>query len=248
MVCSYDEMFWGIGVAKIHGFIGIADEHKLAVFQGFGCNLFAWKRLKLRLDLFLHGVEHGFRCGDEEHLRVDPMLGLRQKVGGNVTGVACVVGYDAHLRRSGRHVYGHVAETHMLLGSHDILVAGTEDLAHLGHALCAVGHSSDGLHATNLVDAAYACYVGCHEDSGVDVSCAVGWGAEHNLLASSNLGWRGEHENGRKEGGCASGDVETNLLYGHALLPTLYARRRLNTDRPKGLCFMKLAYVVVGKR
>ena len=46
-------MFWGIGVAKIHGFIGIADEHKLAVFQGFGCNLFAWKRLKLRLDLSL---------------------------------------------------------------------------------------------------------------------------------------------------------------------------------------------------
>ena len=156
------------------------------------------------------------------------MLGLRQEVGSHEGGIALGVGNDTHLGRTRRHVDGHVVEAHLLLGCHHILVARTENLIHLRHALRSVGHGADGLHATNLENLVHTSNAGSHQDGGVHAAFAVGRGAQHNLPASGNLGRSGEHENRREQRGGATGDVETHLLDGRALLPAYDARSRLN--------------------
>ena len=110
-------------------------------------------------------------------------------------------------------------EAHLLLGGHHILVARAEYLVDLGNRLCAESHRADGLNAASLENLADASHAGCHQDSGVDVTLTVGWGAEHNLAASGNLGRGGQHQHGREEGGRTTGDIESDALDGYALLP-----------------------------
>ena len=138
-------------------------------------------------------------------------------------------------------------ERHLLLGCHDILVARTENLVDLGHRFRAVGHGTDGLHATGLEYLAHAGYSGSHEYGWVHLAFAVGWCAEHYLATPGNLGWRGEHENGGEERGGATGYVESHFLDGHAFLPTHDTRGGLYFVAFEMLCLVELLYVVVGE-
>ena len=175
------------------------------------------------------------------------MLSLRQQVGSYKLRVGRLVGNDADLRGACRHVDSHVVEAHLLLGSHHILVARAENLVDLGNRLCAESHRADGLNAASLENLADASHAGCHQDSGVDVTLTVGWGAEHNLAASGNLRRRGQHEYRREEGSRAAGDVETDALDGHTLLPANDAGLRLHLLRAEPLRLMELVDVVVSQ-
>ena len=108
----------------------------------------------------------------------------------------------------------------MLLGSHHVLVARTENLEDLGHAFRTVCHRTDSLYATNLVDLADTGNACCYEDGGIHLAFAIGRCAEHNLLAAGNLGGSSQHQDCREKWGSASGNIESYTLDGDTLLPT----------------------------
>ena len=130
-----------------------------------------------------------------------------------------LVGNHTNLGRTGRHVDSYVVQTYLLLGSHDVLVARTEDLVDLGYRLCTVGHRTDSLYATSLENLADTCNAGSYKDGGINLTLTVWRGAEHDLTASSDLCWGSQHEYRREEWGSATWNIETNLLNGYALLP-----------------------------
>ena len=107
----------------------------------------------------------------------------------------------------------------MLLGSHHVLVARTEYLVDLGHRLCAVGHSADGLHTTYLVYLADTCDAGCYQNGWIHLAFTIRWGAQYDFLAACYLGGCGQHQHCREEGSGAAGDIETYALNSHTLLP-----------------------------
>ena len=119
-------------------------------------------------------------------------------------------------------------QANLLFGSHDILVAWSENLIYLRYRLCAVGHCSDGLHATSLENLVHTCNTGCHENSGVHLTFAVGRRTQYDILAACNLCWSGQHQNSREEWGCASWDIETNLLDSDTFLPAGHASTGLH--------------------
>ena len=122
------------------------------------------------------------------------MLGLREKVGRNVCGIARVVGDDAHLRRARGHIDGNIMQAHLLLCRHDILVTRPEYLIDFRHALRPIGHGSDGLHASNLEYLVNAGNLCSHQNGRVHPAVTIGWRAKHNLLAACNLCGSGQHQ------------------------------------------------------
>ena len=150
------------------------------------------------------------------------MFSLRQEVGSDKLYVGLIVGDDADFRGTSGHVDGHVVEAHLLLGGHHILVARTEYLIHLRHRLRTIGHCTDSLHATCLEYLADTGDAGSHKDGGIHLAVASRGCAEHDLFTAGNLGWCGKHQYGREEWGGATGDIETDLLDGDALLPAYH--------------------------
>ena len=175
------------------------------------------------------------------------MLSLRQEVGSNKLSIGSVICQHTHLAGTSRHVDSHLVEAYLLLGSHHILIARTEYLEYLGHALSTVGHCADSLYATSLEYLADACNAGSHKNGGIHLAFTIRRCAEHNLPATGNLGWRGQHQHSREEGGSAAWDIETYALDGYALLPTANARLRLHLLALKLLGCMKLMDVLVGQ-
>ena len=127
-------------------------------------------------------------------------------------------------------------QAHLLFSGHHILVARTEDLIHLGHRLRTIGHGSDSLNTTGLEDLADASDTGGYENGGIHLAVTSWRRTEHNLLTTCNLGGCGEHQHGREEGSGTTGDIESHLLDGDALLPTGDTR----------LCLHFLAFELLG--
>ena len=71
-----DQVLWGIAVAELHHLVVCLDKYQSAVLQRFGCYFLAWQLLQLSFHLLLNFCEFRFGCGDEQHLRVDAVLGL----------------------------------------------------------------------------------------------------------------------------------------------------------------------------
>ena len=223
-----NEMLGSIGIREVDGLLKTAYQYQTAVVECLGCHLLTGQQIQLTVNLGLNVEDDLLGGGDEEYLRVDTMLGLRQQVGCYKLDVGMLIGDDTYLGRTCGHVDSYVVQANLLLGGHDILVAGTEDFIYLGYALGTIGHSADGLYATCLEYLAYTCNAGCHQNGGVYLTIATWRGAEHTLLASCNLSWCGQHEYGREEWGGAARNVETNLLDGYTLLPANHAGLRLD--------------------
>ena len=214
-----DQMLRSIAVAECHHLVLILHQHIAAVLHSLGGNLLARQQCQLAVEFLVNLVQLLLVGGDEEHLRVDAVFSLRQQVGSHELGTGRLVGQHTYLRRTGRHVDGHLVQAHMLLGSHHILIARTEYLVHLGHALRTIGHGTNSLHTAYLEYLAHSGNACSHQYRRVHLALAVGRGAEHNLLASGNLGRSGQHQHGREEWGRAAGDIESDALDGYALLP-----------------------------
>ena len=89
--------------------------------------------------------------GDEDRLRGEVVLGLRQEVGGDPCGVVAAIGHHQDLRRAGDHVDADPAED-PALGRRDIGVAGPDDLVDRRDRRGAVGQRRDRLRAADPVD------------------------------------------------------------------------------------------------
>ena len=170
-----------------------------------------------------HFFEQFLRSRNQHHLTVHAMFGLRKKVGCYESRISGFVGNDFHFRRTCRHVDGYIVQRHLLLGSHDVLIARAEYLVHLGDTLRAVCHGTDGLHATCLENLAHSCHLSRIENGRMNLSFLVGRGTKHDFLATGNLGRNSQHQHGRKQGCRTSGDIQTYLLDTYRLLPACHA-------------------------
>ena len=215
----HNQVFRSIGVGEGHHLINRTDEHVAAVFQRLSSYLLTWQQSQLTFHLSLHLVELVTAGGDEEHLRVDAVLCLRQQVGSHKLSIGCLVSQHADLRGSCRHVDSHFIEADLLLGCHHILVARTENLIDLGHRLRTVSHSTDGLHTASLENLAHASNAGSHQNGGIDLSLFIRRCTQYDFLTSGYLGRCGQHQDGREEWGSAAGNVESDALDGHTFLP-----------------------------
>ena len=175
------------------------------------------------------------------------MLGLRQEVGSDERCIGIGIGNDAHLRRSGGHIYCNIVETHLLLGCHHVLVARSEYLIHLGYRFSAVGHGSDGLHSACLEDMAHSRNAGSNENGRIHLTLAVGRSTEHNLAATGYLGRSGEHEHGAEQRCCAARDIKSHLVDGNTLLPTGDSGTGAHLMTYESLRLMEGADIVVGQ-
>ena len=147
------------------------------------------------------------------------MFGLRQEVGSNKLGIAVLVGNDAHLGWSGRHVDGNIVKAHLLFGSHHILVSRTKNLVNLWNTLSAVSHCSDSLHTTSFEYLAHSSYLCSSENGWMHFALFVWRGAQHNLFAACNLSRCGKHQNSREQRCCSARDIQSYFLYSNSLLP-----------------------------
>ena len=242
-----DQVLRRIGVREVDGLALVLHQHHHTVLQRLLGYLLTRQHVQLAVHLSLHVEYQLLRGRDQQHLRVDAVLSLRQQVGSHELHIGVLIRDDTYLRRTCRHVDGHSLLTHLLLGSHHVLVARTEYLVDLGNRLRAVSHRADGLYATSLEDLAHACDSGSHEDGWIHLAVTTWRRAEHNLLATRNLRRCGEHQDGREEWGSTTRDIETHLLDGDALLPANDARLCLHLLCPEALCLVEGLYVVVSQ-
>ena len=104
-----------------------------------------------------------------------------------------LVGNDTDFGRTCGHVDSHIVEAHLLLGSHDILVAWTEDFINLRYTLCTIGHGADSLNTTCFEYLADASDTSSYKNSRIDPTIASWRSAQHNLLTTCNFGRGSKH-------------------------------------------------------
>ena len=242
-----DEMLWSILVAYFERLFHIVKHHYAAMTQGRTCHLLAGQGLQLPLNLGKDGTCHIPAVGEEYTLRVHAVLCLTEHVGGNVFGVTGLVCHYGHFRGTCRHVNGHIGHAYLLLGTGDILVAGTEYLAHLGYCFRSIRHCADGLHASALVYAVHSGHLGGIEYGWMQFALRRRGRAQHYVGTTCYLCRSGKHQHGAEQGGCASGYVKSHLLYGHRLLPAMHARGGFHTDGLHALGLVETVYVGMGK-
>ena len=138
-------------------------------------------------------------------------------------------------------------EADLLLGSHHILVARSEDLIDLGNRLCAVSHRTNSLYATSLENLADSSDASRNEDGWINLTIASRRRAEYNILAASYLGWGCQHEYGREERSRTTRDIKPHLLDGYTFLPAYHTGLRLHLLAAELLSLVESLDVVVSQ-
>ena len=210
-------------------------------------HLLAGQGFQLHLQFTEHVVCHLLAIGEEYALRVHAMFCLTEHICRHIARMACHVGHDGHLGRSGRHVYGHIGHAHLLLGAGNKLIARTEYLAHLGHRLRTVCHGAYCLDASALIYAVHSCHTGGIEYGGVQFALWRRGRAEDYVRASCYLGRGGKHQHGAEQGCRAAGYVESHPFYCHRLLPAVHAWGGFHADGLHALGLVEAVYVGMGK-
>ena len=76
ILCLDDEVLGCVGIREVDGLLMIVDEHEAAVLERLLCDLLTGQEVELAVHLCLYVEDHLLGGGDEEHLRVDAVLGL----------------------------------------------------------------------------------------------------------------------------------------------------------------------------
>ena len=139
--------------------------------------------------------------GQQQHLRIRPVLGLRQQVGGDECGIGAGIGDHQHFRRAGRHVDGdRAAVRDLLLGFGDVAVAGPEQLVAARTDAGAEGHRRDRLGAAEL-EHARRCRSACAATSTAGSALPSLRGGVHSTTSAQPASRAGyaEHQRGRRQ-------------------------------------------------
>ena len=90
-------MLRGVSVRQVDSLLHALYQHQSAVLQRLSGYLLTGQQIELTVHLGLNIEDHLLRCGDEEYLRVDAVLSLRQQVGSHKLDVSVLVGNHADL-------------------------------------------------------------------------------------------------------------------------------------------------------
>ena len=145
-------MLGGDRIGEIGGLVEILHQDDGAEFVPRGPrDIGARQRRELRFHRALDVVGKRRIVGDQDRLRVDVVLGLRQQIGRDPAGIAGAVGDHQHFRWSCDHVDADLAE-HQPLGGGDIGVAGADDLCDRRDGRGAIGQCRHRLRAADAID------------------------------------------------------------------------------------------------
>ncbi len=149
-------MFRGDGIGERHRVVERFDENDSAKIIPRGARDFRTrKRRKLRFNSALDFICERLIVSNENRLRVDVVLGLRQQIGRDPVGVGATIRDHQHLGWTGDHVDADLAEHQALRGGH-ISVAGADDLRHRLDGRGAIGQRRHRLCAADAVDFGHA--------------------------------------------------------------------------------------------
>ena len=226
--CLDNQMLRSVGIGEVDHLLPVFEDDNTAMLQSLCRNLLAGKTGKLPLDGFADRLDQSRLGRNQEGLAIHAVLGLREEVGRDEFRIGREVGDNLDLRRTGGHVYRHVAEAHPLLGGGYILVARPEYLIDLGDALCSVGHGRNRLTSAYLADEMHASHLRGEEDGGMHFPVLSRRRTKDYLATPGNLRRNGKHQNRREERSRPARDVQTDFLDRHRLLPADHARGGLD--------------------
>ena len=203
--------------------------------QRLARDLGARQRRDLAFDLDRHRIEQGRIVAEQDHLRIRPVLGLRQQVGGHEHRVGAGVGDDQHFRRPRRHVDRRPVRALgcLPLGLVDPGIAGAEQLLATRHAGRAQAHRGDRLRPAELEDARVRRVGRGDQHRGIGAAVAARRRAQHDLAAAGELRRDRQHQRSRRQGRAAGRHVQPDRADRpqHAL--AAHARRGVQRVGPR---------------
>ncbi len=204
----------GVLVGDREGFLKGGYINQRAALEALQGDVPAWQHLQLVVNLLLDLCHQRLGGGEQQNLRVDAVLSLREQICGHKGRGGGLIGDDEHLRGACGHVAGRAVriETHLELGLGDPGVAGAKHLVHFWDGVGSKGHGRDGLRAADFVDVFHPRGAGGHQDGGGHLPVATRRGAEHDAGALSQGRGDREHEHRGGQGSGPSGGIEPHGL------------------------------------
>ena len=203
-----------IGIADVDRLGDVVHQHQSRRRQCLAGDCRTRQHRQLGVDLDGHCVEQLCAVGNQQHLRIGAVFGLRQQVGGNEGRVGTGIGDDQHLGRTGRHVDGDAARPlrSVALGLIDPGIAGAEQLVAARHRGRAQRHRGDGLRAAQLEDAQVRHLLRCDQDRRIGAAILARRRAQHDLRAARQARRNGQHQRGGGQRRAAGRHVQADAL------------------------------------
>ena len=226
--CLDNQMLWSVGIGEVDHLLLVFEDDDAAMLQRLCRNLLAGKTGQLSLDGFADRLDQSRLGRNQEGLAIHAVLGLREEVGRDELGIGREVGDNLDLRRTGGHVYRHVAKAHPLLGGGYILVARSKYLIYFRDRLGPVGHGRNRLTPAYLADEMDAGHLRGKEDGRMHSPVFPRRRTKDDLATPGNLRRNGKHQDRGEERSRSARDVQADFLDRHRLLPADYARGGLD--------------------
>lgn len=199
-------------VHNIHGLVLILDDEELSVlFNGFGSDVLARQFFQLAPDFGFDFAGKGGAGRDQEDCSPAVVFGLGQEVRSDPYRVGIVVGQDADFTGTGNHVNADGAEDQALSHGH-VSIAGTDDLKDWRNAFCTVSSRGNALGTADFIDFRSAGDMGRSQDVGIDRTVFGRRREDGDGRDAGDVGRDGVHEDRRRVGSRAAGNVDADAL------------------------------------
>ena len=190
------EMLRSKPIGERDAFLKIGDkDNRAKIAPARRRDFFAREISQLPRDGGLDGTGEARVIGDQNRLRGDVVLGLREEIGGDPFGIRAIARNDQDLGRPSDHVDANGAENPPLGRGH-ISVAGTDDLGDWGDRLSSISQRRDRLRAPNPVNFIDAGELGRCQNKRIDPPLRRRDGHD-NAANAGNLGRHRVHQNRR---------------------------------------------------
>ena len=156
IIGSFDnQVFRSVFIGHRNCLFHILHQNQLTVCQGLFGHFPTRQTSQLTLHFVFHFIEQLFRSSNQNYLTIHPVFSLRKQIGSHKSRIGSFIGNNFYFRRSGRHIDCYIVQRNLLLGSHDILIARSENLIYLRYTFRSVSHGTNGLYTTCLKNLAY---------------------------------------------------------------------------------------------
>ncbi|MNS64292.1 hypothetical protein D3C72_974130 [compost metagenome] len=194
--------------------------------ERLACRVGSRQFCQLAFYRFAHALCHVGVRRQQNHLGIGTVFGLREQVRGHKVRRRAAVGNHQHFRRARRHVNRRTVQTlaDLAFGFSDVGIPRPKNLIDFRHGFGAKREGGDGLRPACFKDVLHAAQF-CRVE---DLIGNRRWRAEHHFLTTGDTRRRGEHQDGGKQRGGATGNVESDG--GHRARHLLAAHARQGFD------------------
>ena len=207
-----DQVLGRIAVAYLDRLCQRVDRNQPALRQRLAGDRAARQFGALALDFGGRPIQQNGRRTQQDHLRIRPVLGLRQQVGGDEYRVRAGIGDHQHFGRAGRHVDRGAIRIgrHLQLRLGDPGIAGAEQLVAFRHAGRAVSHGGDRLRAAQLEHAVHTGEPRRIQHRLIAAAVGARRRAQHHFAATGDVRRHAQHQRGRRQRRAAGRHVQAD--------------------------------------